>query len=588
MIIKNGKNITAIYKGSTPISKIYKDLQVIWESFKKLVVSGISPLTLTNSVGKPLVNYKIYGNSRQTILPEEYQQIEYVETTGANYFDTGVPLKSGLKMVVDWVYKDSSSGNSYTGGHIGSPGNRWLVGSQRNTYYYFAVGTSNIATEFKYGNRDIVEAYWEDKASYIKVNGVKPTSVNFANYALADEPTYTFYLGAVNRNGSPSSIPKLIIYGGKFYQDDVFLRDYVPCVRKSDNAIGLYDLVNSSFLAMSGSGSLLNGVSMPAPSAPLSIESVENQIPVTIQGKNLYNFIPENITQNPFNNSGGTRYGFDLGVLPQGDYTISMDFSISIVTYIYLRWQNQDETWETQYITTDNKNHLPVTFTSDGTKHYYIAFATSGINTQSLALQKWGDVNYAQLERGDTSTEYTPYVEPITVSLYSDEPLRKIGEYADYMDYENQKIVRKVANVILDGSENWAVYRSNADNTVFNLDDTLTPLINAPVSATYMSHFQLTYLSGTASFPTGVYRFGYSSATLNITTTRLYVSSTHKTVDEFKAWLAENKPVIVYPLATPTEETIKLPEIQTHKGTNILDINTIVQPSNVEVTYKGK
>ena len=431
-----------------------------WESFKKLVVSGIPPLTLTGSVGKPLVNYKIYGNSKQAILPDEYQQVEYIETTGTQYFDTGVPLKSGLKMIVDWVYKDSSSGNSYTGGHIGSPGNRWLVGSQRQGYYYFAVGASNVVTEFEYGNRDIVEAYWEDKASYFKVNGVLSTKYNYASYTLTEEPTYTFYLSAVNRNGTGSSIPKLTIYGAKFYQNDVLLRDYVPCIRKSDNEIGLYDLVNNSFLAMSGSGELLNGVSMPAPSAPLAIESVQENIPVSINGN----------------------------------------------------------------ITTINLN----------------------------------------------------------------EPLRKVGEYADYIDYENQKVVRKVASVELNGSENWGLYKSNSASTVFNLDDTLTPLINAPISATYMSHFQLTYLSGTVSFPAGVYRFGFSSTTLNITTTRLYVSSTHKTVDEFKAWLAENKPIIVYPLATPIEETIELPEILTNEGTNILSVDTKIQPSNMEVTYKGK
>ena len=580
-LVKHGNIFKAIKKGA----KFFAfDIGRI---IKTLFASGVPPLIFENSTGEPLTDYKIYGNSKQAILPEEYQQVEYVETTGANYFDTGVPLKSGLKMIVDWVYKDSSSGNSYTGGHIGSPGNRWLVGSQRNTYYYFAVGTSNIATEFKYGERDIIEAYWANKASYIKVNGVKSTSVNFAGYALTEEPTYTFYLSAVNRNGSPSSIPKLTIYGAKFYQDDVLLRDYIPCVRKSDNTIGLYDLLNNSFLEMSGSGDLLNGVLMPAPSAPLAIESVENQIPVTIQGKNLYNFVNENITKNTFNASGGTRYGFDLGVLPQGNYTISMDFAISIVTYIYLRWKNADGTWETKYLTTDNKNYLPVTFTSDGTKHYYIALASSGVNTQALAIEKWGDVNFAQLEIGDTATDYVPYVEPIITNINLNEPLRKVGEYADYTDYKNQKVIRKVANTIFDGSENWTLYRTVSGGAVFALDDTLTPLINAPTTATYMSHFVLTDVYSTASFPIGVYRFSSSQTSPIITGTRLYVSSTHKTLDDFKAWLAENKPVINYPLATPIEENIDLPSIPTYEGANTLSVNTEIQPSNVEVTYKG-
>ena len=189
-LVKHGNIFKAIKKGA----KFFAfDIGRI---IKTLFASGVPPLTFENSTGEPLTDYKIYGNSKQAILPEEYQQVEYVETTGANYFDTGVPLKSGLKMVVDWVYKDSSSGNSYTGGHIGSPGNRWLVGSQRKDYYYFAVGASNVETEFAYGNRDIVEAYWANKASYFKVNGVLSTKNSYETYTIGDEPSYSFFLGA--------------------------------------------------------------------------------------------------------------------------------------------------------------------------------------------------------------------------------------------------------------------------------------------------------------------------------------------------------------------------------------------------------
>lgn len=109
-------------------------------------------------------------------MPSEYQHVEYIESTGTQYIDTGVPLREGLKMVTDWIYNDADSSNSYTGAHIGSPGNRWLVGSQRsNSLYYFAVGGVNLATEFKFGNRDIVEAYWKSNESYIKVNGAEST-----------------------------------------------------------------------------------------------------------------------------------------------------------------------------------------------------------------------------------------------------------------------------------------------------------------------------------------------------------------------------------------------------------------------------
>lgn len=456
----NTKDIGFVNFNNQSISWIKFNAVKVWEAFKKYFVSGVAPLTFENSVGQPLVDYKIYGNLKQRRLPDEYQEVEYIETTATQYIDTNVPLKSGLKMIVDWVYKDPSSGNSYTGGHIGSPGNRWLVGSQRNGYYYFAVGASNVATEFKYGNRDIVEAYWADKASYIKVNGVESKSVNFKSYALSEEPNYSFYLGATNRNGSPASRPQLTIYSCKLYQDEILLRDYIPCYRKSDSAIGLYDLINDEFYPNSGTGTFLKGVDVPSPSAPVEIKSVNSKIDVDING---------NIT---------------------------------------------------------------------------------------------------------------------TINL--DEPLRKGGNYADYIDYENQKVVRKIASVQFDGTENWTLYKNITGGSVFALDNTLNPLIKSYTTDTFMTHFALTNVYSTASFPVGVYRFGFNQDNLQITSTRLYVSTEHTSIDAFKVWLAENKPIVEFPSATPIEETISLPQIETYVGANTLSINTEIQPSNIEITYKGK
>jgi hypothetical protein len=192
-------------------------------------------------------------------LPSEYQLVEYIKTTGTQHIDSGVPLRNGLKIVVDWVYADADSGNSYTGGHIGSPGNRWLIGSQRSNTYFFAVGTGNVPTEFTFGDRDVVEAYWKDKNSHFICNGVKSTKYNYQIYTLAEEPTYTYYMGAVNRTGSATLKPKLTIYNWKFYQDDNLVRDYVPCYRKSDNVIGMYDLVNGKFYTNKGTGTFLKG-----------------------------------------------------------------------------------------------------------------------------------------------------------------------------------------------------------------------------------------------------------------------------------------------------------------------------------------
>ena len=469
MIIRNNKTISSIKKENKTINKVIKGTLVVYEAFKKLIASGVPPITLEKCKNANLVDYKVYGNSeKKQVLPNEYQQVEYIETTGTQYIDSGVPLKNGLKIVVDWIYKDADSGNSYTGGHIDSPGNRWLIGSQRqNNNYFFAVGTGNTTTGFKFGNRDVVEAYWANKDSYIKVNGVQSTS-SFNHLTLAEEPNYTFYMGAVNRNGTATLNPKLTIYNWKFYQDDVLVRDYIPCYRKLDNVIGMYDLVTGTFYTNNGTETFLKGVDVminPTPSTPIEIESVGN-------------------------------------------------------------------------------------------------------------YDKTNDIYTIPVKVNDTIT-----------NIYLNEPLRKIGDYVDYIDYKNCKVFKLVDKITFDGTENWELHTTISGGAVFRLDNVLTPLIRASQTSTHMTHFVLTNIYSTSKFDIGVYRFSSNDTVTQITGTRLYVSSSHTTVEEFKEWLSQNKPSIYYPLATTIEETIELPNVLLNEGTNVIDIETNIIPSNMEVEY---
>ena len=105
----------------------------------------------------------------------------------------------------------------------------------------------------------MIEACWKDKGSYIVINGVELTNVNYKGFALTSEPNYSFYISAVNRNNEATLKPQLTIYGWKMYQDDVLVREFVPCYRKSDNEIGLFDIVNGVFYTNDGDGTFLKG-----------------------------------------------------------------------------------------------------------------------------------------------------------------------------------------------------------------------------------------------------------------------------------------------------------------------------------------
>lgn len=65
-------------------------------------------------------------------------------------------------------------------------------------------------------------------------------------------------------------------------------------------------------------------------------------------------------------------------------------------------------------------------------------------------------------------------------------------------------------------------------------------------------------------------------------------NDTTPTVEDFKTWLSTNNLIIDALLATPTEESVTLPEILLNKGTNIVSVDTSIQPSDMWIKYKGK
>ena len=175
------------------------------------------------------------------------------------------------------------------------------------------------------------------------------------------------------------------------------------------------------------------------------------------------------------------------------------------------------------------------------------------------------------LEVGTTMpTSFEPYIAPVTKNIYLDEPLRKVGDYADYIDYDKQKVVRKIARKDFDGTEafNGAYIDSNGAIT-----------------------HALPHLSSSTAIVTHS-TWGYEATSWANSNNVFFNVSYYdvSTVDEFKAklaeWYAEGKPLsLQYIPPTPTEESITLPAIPQFKGTTIYEVGTNIKPSGMEAKY---
>ena len=78
-----------------------------------------------------------------------------------------------------------------------------------------------------------------------------------------------------------------------------------------------------------------------------------------------------------------------------------------------------------------------------------------------------------QLELNDKTTDFEKYVDPVTttISLANHEPLRSVGTAYDYIDYENNRIVRNIRHVSrkvsnMNNSENYPGWTSDASISV--------------------------------------------------------------------------------------------------------------------------
>ena len=191
-------------------------------------------------------------------------------------------------------------------------------------------------------------------------------------------------------------------------------------------------------------------------------------------------------------------------------------------------------------------------------------------------------VNNIQFEVGEQATDYEAYNEK-TTNIYLTEPLRKVGDTADYIDYANSKVVRNVGKTIFNGSENWIQYPST---NKYYVSDVL-PTIYKSNSFVLSNRFFRRTSGNSSRTDDNKYTYGDGDIWLQSTEEfpRLYIYKNDiATVENLKTWLSNNNITVAYPLATPIEESINLTGIELLDGYNTLSINTEVSPSNVKLT----
>lgn len=166
---------------------------------------------------------------------------------------------------------------------------------------------------------------------------------------------------------------------------------------------------------------------------------------------------------------------------------------------------------------------------------------------------------------------YEPYIEPKTYTIFLDEPLRRVGDVADYIDFTTGKVVRWVKEFTLAGTESWSLQSINSYGIANFSTKSIGKLNNELITSNRFLQ-QSTVIASTES--EGLFYANENAFFIRIN------SSTASDVATFKTWLSNHITKIYGLLTTQTEETIDLPDIMTGVGNTIYTINTTVAPSD--------
>ena len=174
-------------------------------------------------------------------LPDGYEQIEFIEATGTQYFDLGNVVTKNTSATIEYQPTVITGSQAIFGGAWS--GHRFLLDIQSSRWYWHGSSVASSSAP-ETATRSIITV---SKTKFI---------VNGKEYAGTDSYTGNLKLLGL---GAASYNAKGRLYSFKIYENEMIAHDYIP-VRKLDTGkVGIYDVVAGTFLENKGTGNFVAG-----------------------------------------------------------------------------------------------------------------------------------------------------------------------------------------------------------------------------------------------------------------------------------------------------------------------------------------
>jgi len=198
------------------------------------------------------------GNS----LPSGYTQLEYIESTGGQYIDTGVYLTANSQ--IDFIAKvpDTSDNHAFFGASNGAAYNNGEIGLFWYDGRFDSVCplSNNSSTNSPVGGLQANAIYSiRYTHSGIFANGVQ--IIYFQNFYPSYTGSRTAYIFSSHREPAVSAkyMSAMMLYNFMITNNGTTAFNGIPARRNSDNVLGLYDTVSGTFKTNIGTGNFIAG-----------------------------------------------------------------------------------------------------------------------------------------------------------------------------------------------------------------------------------------------------------------------------------------------------------------------------------------
>ena len=506
------------------------------------------------------------GDATQGSLPPQYQQIAYIEAindgTSKRYIDTSIQLGTN-------DFEISCDVEFLTGAGYERP----IFSIWTSSFGYwnvFKIGNDldcYASVHHKISGGAAVDTLYRVKLKRVSNEWTLSNGVdNDITWTFAPSSTNNTTLkintrGDVNDDGKITSAR---YYGITVKVGTSVIRNYVPAIRKSDSAVGLYDTVSGSFVS-SAADAFTAGGNVPSPDSPQEIQTVTGEQEVKITGKNL------------LENKATTRTYLGVTLTKNDDGSVTLNGTSTGNAQFYMTYDGvgyHDRTLRlpagTYRLNGLNNNGVKFecNYKIDGeafsryTAGSFVATApiTCGIY---VTVQNGTTVNdltiYPQLEVGSTATAYEQYQEQsFTIDLGSTE-LAKVGAYTDEITKVGTKwyVEKRVGKMVLDGSNSgitWARSTVGSNYAFWFRNNMTDALTNAHKkicdkfiysNKSFLGAPSPSLCENSENYGPAAYMFIFKVP-----------SSLATTIADWTTWLASNPTTVYYALATPTTTEI--------------------------------